>query len=301
MKFRKAIAATLLAFAMSITTVVLPANAMQIYVRLASGYTWIIDVQPNYSIDYVKQLIADRSSMPPGFQNLSFRNKILQDGRTLSDYNIQQESTLYVEVATWAEAPKLSLSTASVITPGESISFVASNVAHNCQVTIYWSGVNETIDPSVVSANRMNKTPIMRIQAPSVAGTYTLRSNYFTYECSGGHGGYLSRSIVVGKKVSIVSKLSTSSGYVAKNPIISVSGNLKSGSKSIASKAVSISLMLAGVEVKAITASTNSSGLFSANFAGTTYASGAYTAVVSFESDSTYLGDSKTTAIINLR
>ena len=39
-------------------------------------------------------LIMDKTSIPPEHQKLQFGKQILQDGHTLSDYNIQNESTI---------------------------------------------------------------------------------------------------------------------------------------------------------------------------------------------------------------
>ena len=75
-------------------------GGMQIFIKTLTGKTIILEVYPTDSVRSVKLKLMSKEGFLPSQQRLLCAGKELENHRSLSDYNIQKESTLHLQVVT---------------------------------------------------------------------------------------------------------------------------------------------------------------------------------------------------------
>lgn len=70
---------------------------MQVFVRLENGKMISIEVSPMDTIDNIKMKICDKEGLHPESFILQHGSMEVEEGRTLNDYDIRNEATLYLK------------------------------------------------------------------------------------------------------------------------------------------------------------------------------------------------------------
>jgi ubiquitin C len=68
----------------------------QIFVKTLTGKTITLNVELSDAVEYIKSIVETKTGIPADEQRLIFGGKQLQDGRILSDFYVQRESTLHL-------------------------------------------------------------------------------------------------------------------------------------------------------------------------------------------------------------
>jgi hypothetical protein len=69
---------------------------MQFFVKTLAGKNITLEMKPDDSIHSLKQILFEKEGIPIEQQRLIFSGKQLEDNKTIQDYNIQKDNTIYL-------------------------------------------------------------------------------------------------------------------------------------------------------------------------------------------------------------
>jgi hypothetical protein len=133
------------------------AGIMEIFVKTFTGKTIILEVEASDTLENVKLQIQDKEEITLENQVLTFDDKILENGRTIADYNIQKESTLYLTESTLGITTNTEINSQLNLYPNPSNEYLnVSGLKKNENYTIWNTIGNKMKNGSISNQEKIN-------------------------------------------------------------------------------------------------------------------------------------------------